>query len=43
MYQFNPERLQQMSQAASAIAPKDALQRQLNILSDYLPVAEPQL
>jgi len=41
-YLFDPERLKQMSQAAAAAAPCDARQRQLDVLSDYLPVAEPQ-
>jgi UDP-N-acetylglucosamine--N-acetylmuramyl-(pentapeptide) pyrophosphoryl-undecaprenol N-acetylglucosamine transferase len=40
-YLFDPERLQQMSQATSVVAPNDARQRQLNVLSDYLPVSEP--
>ncbi len=39
-YLFTPERLKQMSQAASAVAPHDAQQRQLDVLSDYLPKME---
>jgi len=42
-YLFDPERLQHMSRAALAIAPCDARQRQLDVLSNYLPVSEPQL
>lgn len=42
-YLFNPERLKQMSQAASAVAPHDAGRRQLDVLSDYLPVMRAQL
>ena len=42
-YLFDPERLKQMSQAAVAVAPYDARQRQLDVLSDYLPVSESRL
>ena len=42
-YLFAPERLKQMSQAACAVAPHDAGQRQLDVLSDYLPVSESRL
>ncbi len=42
-YLFAPERLQKMSRAASAVAPHDAQQRQLDVLSDYLPIIEVQL
>jgi len=37
-YLFNPGRLKKMSKAASAVAPNDAQQRQLDVLSAYLPV-----
>jgi len=42
-YLFNPERLKQMSQAAYAVAPHDAGQKQLDVLSGYLPVMGAQL